>query len=383
MNPDLILVALSLVTWGIGEGMFLYFEPLYLQELGADPLLIGSILGGIGIVMAISYLPAGYISDRFGRRPLLRIAWLLGLIATTVMAWAPSLPLFVLGMSIYSFTTFVTVPLNSYVTHARGRYSVARAITLISASFNVGVIIGPLIGGWIGDRFGLQRTFQIAALIFVISTVIIFFIRSQPVEKHEMPNTYTLLQRLLTPSFIRYMALVFMIMFALYLPQPLSQNYLQNQHGLNLSQIGQLISSRSLGLVIINLTLGQLSPTIGLLLAQLGMGIFSLLMWQSTGMPGFTAAYFLLGSYITARNFAIAHGRTLLQSASMGIGYGLIETAAASATIVAAPVAGLLYKFQPVSIYSISLLLIAISLFLSSLYFRLSSIRKKQRLALE
>jgi hypothetical protein len=29
MSRNLILIALSLVTWGIGEGMFIYFEPLY------------------------------------------------------------------------------------------------------------------------------------------------------------------------------------------------------------------------------------------------------------------------------------------------------------------------------------------------------------------
>lgn len=381
MNPDLLLVAISLVTWGIGEGMFLYFEPLYLQELGADPLMIGSIMGAIGIVMAISYLPAGYLSDRFGRRPLLRIAWMIGLIATTVMGWSSSLPLFVLGMSIYSFTTFVTVPLNSYVTHARGRLSVARAITLISAFYNVGVIAGPLIGGWIGDRFGLQRTFQVAAVFFVVSTIVIFQIKAQPVEKHEIQNTFTLIRRLMTPAFMRYMALVFFIMFGLYLSMPLSQNYLQNQQGLNLSQIGKLVSARSIGLVILSMSLGQLSPSIGLILSQVGMALFSLLMWQSTGMPGFTMAYFLLGSYVTARNFAIAHGRSLLHSASMGIGYGLIETAAASATILAAPVAGLLYKQQPVSVYYTALLIILVSLSVSTLYFYQSSIRKRLKWA--
>jgi hypothetical protein len=34
MSRDLILVALALMTWGVGEGMFLFFEPLYLQEMG-------------------------------------------------------------------------------------------------------------------------------------------------------------------------------------------------------------------------------------------------------------------------------------------------------------------------------------------------------------
>jgi MFS family permease len=75
MNRNLILIAFSLVTWGFGEGMFIFFWPLYLQQFGANPVMIGSILGGVAMAMAVSYIPAGFLSDHFGRRPLLRIAW--------------------------------------------------------------------------------------------------------------------------------------------------------------------------------------------------------------------------------------------------------------------------------------------------------------------
>jgi hypothetical protein len=45
MKRDLILVAIAMFAWGLGEGMFLYFQPLYLEELGANPIMIGTILG--------------------------------------------------------------------------------------------------------------------------------------------------------------------------------------------------------------------------------------------------------------------------------------------------------------------------------------------------
>ncbi len=56
-------------TWGIGEGMFLIFQPIYLEQLGADPLLIGAILGAAGITMAIAQAPAGHLADRIGPGP--------------------------------------------------------------------------------------------------------------------------------------------------------------------------------------------------------------------------------------------------------------------------------------------------------------------------
>jgi hypothetical protein len=31
MTRDLILVALSLFAWGLGEGMFIFFQPIYLR----------------------------------------------------------------------------------------------------------------------------------------------------------------------------------------------------------------------------------------------------------------------------------------------------------------------------------------------------------------
>ncbi len=368
MSNDLLLVALSLVTWGVGEGMFLYFEPLYLQELGANPILIGGILGSVGLAMAISYLPAGYLSDRFGRRPMLRIAWLIGMSATVIMALAQNLPVFVAGMAVYGFTSFVVVPLNSYVTHARGKWSVGRTMTLISASFNFGVILGPLIGGWIGERYGLQRTFQIAAFIFIISTLIIFRIRPQPVEKSTSLENTAAWKSLVTMRFLKYLLLIFFVAFTLYLPQPLSQIFLQNQRNLTLTQIGQLVSVRSLGIVVLSLILGQFNARVGFLLAQIGVATFSLFMLRGQAMPWYIAGYFLLGSYQTARVLAIAQGRTLIQSAAMGIGYGMLETAMTIAIVLAPPLAGLLYQLNPLYIYSVSLVLIIIA-FLLSIFF--------------
>lgn len=362
MRRNLILVALSLVTWGIGEGMFFYFEPLYLQQLGANPVMIGSILGGVSIAMAVSYVPAGFLSDRFGRRPLLRIAWLIGMAATWIMALSHSLPIFVIGMTLYGFTSFVVVPLNSYITQARGKWSVGRTITIISACYSAGVILGPLIGGWIGSEYGLQRTFMIAAFIFMASTALIFFIESQPVEKGDGETAQAGWKELINRRYLQYLLIISIVIFTLYLPQPLSQNYLQNELGLNLSQIGRLISVRSLGIVFLNLTLGHLNARLGFLLAQVGVALFTFLMWRGVSMPWYLVGYFLLGSYQTARGLAVAQGRSLIKSAYMGVGYGLIETAMSGATVLAAPLAGVLYQINPIYTYSVGLVLIGFAI---------------------
>ncbi len=71
MNRNLLLTAISLSIWGIGEGLFIYFQPIYLQEWVGDPILIGTILGGMGVAMAVAQIPAGYLSDKFGSRSIM------------------------------------------------------------------------------------------------------------------------------------------------------------------------------------------------------------------------------------------------------------------------------------------------------------------------
>lgn len=368
MNRDLILVALSLFTWGFGEGLFILFQPLYMEELGASPIAIGAILGGIGIAMTIAHLPAGYLSDRIGRRPLILAAWFMGVSAIWVMALASTLQIFVLGAAIYAVTAFVISPINSYITAARGKLAVGRVLTLTSAAFNAGAIGGPLLGGWIAENFGLRYNFIIAGSVFVISTFIIVNIRSQPVENSDWSDKRSLTREIFTSRYIRYLTIVFVVMFALYLPQPLSQNFLLNERGVDLSQIGVLISARSAGVVLLNLTIGRLNAAYGFLLAQVAVGLFTLLIWRGTGMPWYFLGYLLMGGYQTARALVSAQVRTLVDSANMGLAYGTVETVNSTAIILAPPLAGYLYSQNPEYIYSISFVLICAGILTTLLF---------------
>jgi len=346
------------MMWGFGEGMFILFQPLYLQELGADPFLIGMIMGAIGIAMTIAHIPAGYLADTIGRRPLLFTAWTIGAIATIIMALAHSLPIFVLGSILYGATAFVIAPLNSYITAARGKFAVGRVLTLISAAYNLGSIGGPLLGGWIGQNYGLHFNFYFAAVFFIISALIIFNIKAQPIEKSIKGKNSAFTRELISSRFTQYLFIVFIVMFALYLPQPLSQNFLQNERLIPLSQMGILISARSAGVVILNLTIGHLNAALGFVLAQAAMALFTLFIWFGTGLPWYLVGYMLLGSYQTARSMTIAQARPLVKAANMGLAYGIVETINSSAAILAPPLAGFLYTQNPDTLYKTSFFLI-------------------------
>jgi len=334
MKRDLILVGTAMFAWGLGEGLFIFFQPIYLEELGADPIMIGTILGGFGLAMAVSHIPAGYLADRIGRKPLMVAAWCTGAVATWTMALAISLPIFIVGLFIYGMTLFVMSPLQSYLTAARGKLSVGRVITLMSAGFNLGAVIGPLLGGYIGDRYGLRQAYFVAGVIFLLSIIVISLIRPQPVERIASEEAGDK-RWFFSPRYLSYMAVIFLAIFAMYLPQALTPNYLSNQGGYDLSQIGLLFSISSIGVVALNLILGSMPALRGFLLGQAAVAIFTLILWWGSGLAWYLVGFFMLGGFRTARNLSMAQVRELVPSAKMGLGFGLSETVSATAVILA------------------------------------------------
>lgn len=364
MSRDLVLLGLSLLAWGIGEGMFMIFLPLYLQQLGADPVAIGVIFGAAGIMMALAHIPAGILSDRIGRKPLLMAAWIIAMLATWVMAFSISLPLFIFAMLMYNLTAFVSSPLSSYVTAASDKMGVTRALTTVSAFFSFGLIFGPALGGVIGDHFGLKTIFFISGITFIVSFIILVFIKSQPVmdvEPEEAVNYHFVNRR-----FLIFLSVVLLAGFSMWLVQPLSPNYLQNQQNYSFGQIGLLGSIMSLGTVFLNLTLGSINAFTGYILAQLFVGLFALIMWRTTGFAWYSVAYFLLGGYRMSRSFATALTRNLVHIARIGLAYGMTETVGSAAVILAPPAAGFLYQIDPQLMYIVGFCLIIFSILVST-----------------
>jgi len=377
MSPSLILVGISLFTWGIGESMFLYFVPLYLQQLGAEPILIGSVYSAFGFVMLLAHIPAGYLSDRLGRRPLIWAAWIMGMVATWVMALGPSLEIFIIGFVLYGVTGFVSSPLFSYVTAARGKMTAGRAMTLTSAMYNLGAVIGPISGGWVGEHFSLRTIFLYAAVIFVVSTALILILKPQP---RDLQDDQTKPQALLRNTrFLGYLGVLFVVMFAMYLPQTLTPNFLQNERGITLGQMGVIGSFGNLGNVVFNLLLGQLNTGVGFALGQACVALFAFLIWKGTGQPWYMLGYFLMGGYRAARMLAMAQVRLLVHQAQMGLAYGMTEAGNSMAMILAPLLAGYLYDQNPASIYPLSLLLITIGVVVSFVF----APRNKKQLAKE
>ncbi|MCJ7717615.1 MAG: MFS transporter [Anaerolineales bacterium] len=369
MKKDFLLVSISLIIWGMGEGAFMYFQPLYLEVLGASPILIGSILGAVGLAMTLFHIPAGYLADRFGRRQLMWTAWGMGIITTGIMAGAKSLAVFSIGIILYSSTVFVISPLNSYVTSARHTLSVEQAMTITSAAFYLGGIVGPVTGGYLADHLGIRSIYFFAFGTFVISALIILFIKPQPTEKHLLNPAGDLLKN---KKFLLYLLVIFLVYFALFVPQPLAPNFLKNQRGISLQTIGILGSITNLGNVLLNLVFGMMPARIGLILGQIFVFLFAALIWKFTQMPILVVAYFLLGGFRATRSLLVAQVEKLVQPANLGLAFGITEAVTGFSLVAAPPLVGLLYARDPGSVFSTSLLLIIPAILITYLWRKMS-----------
>lgn len=376
MNRNLLLVTLAMGAWGVGEGFFIYFQPLYLQQWGADPLLIGGIYGAMGITMALAQIPAGYLSDRLGSRNIMWLSWILGTVSAWTMALANSLPLFVVGIVFYGLAGFVMAPMNSYITNVRGNFSVGRAIAIPSGVYSLGAVIGPIIGGLVADKLGFKAVYIIAAIIFIISTTIILFVQKKPEVHHVDQESLNPKGLLKNTRFMAFLGVVLITTFALYLPQPFTPSFLQNQQHLTSTTIGILGAFGSLGSALAMLFLSHLGSLTGFFISQVMLVGFALLFLKGNNTILFGLGYVFIGGYRLCRVMVLSIGRSLIHPAETGLAYGLMETMNAVTLIIAPILAGALYRDDPYSIYRVGLILLVSVLVFNMIIFSVINKRK-------
>jgi MFS family permease len=364
LNRNIPIVAVALLLWGFGEGMFFNFVPIYLNtQFQLNEARIGLVLGAFGFFMAITHIPAGRLADRIGRKPLLITAWVMGFISTLIMGIALSLPLFLIGLFGYGMTAFVSSPLSSYMTAARGRWEVGTVLSLSTATFAMGMVLGPVTGGWIGDQYGMRVSFLVASFIFLLSNICLLFIEGQPLDHHDPASPPPNLRQ--NQELVILLSVVAFAIFSMYLAQPLTPNFLAGIRGLSLSETGLIFTVGALGNSLMAIFLSRVQPRQGFLLAQVLVILFALCIWQGETLVIFALGYFLLGGFRAGRPMALAQARALVHDSQMGVTYGIIETISSIIFILTPPLAGILFSIDPMIVYPISIILIAISIFIS------------------
>lgn len=178
MNRPLIVIFAAICLDAIGIGLVFPILPRLLEEVthGTDIALTIGIMTALYAAMQFLFAPVlGALSDNLGRRPVLLISLAGAAVNYVIMAFAPSLWLLLLGRAIAGLTSANISVATAYITDITPQDERAGRFGLFSAMFGIGFIIGPVLGGVLGDHW-IRLPFIAAAVLNAANFVLALFV---------------------------------------------------------------------------------------------------------------------------------------------------------------------------------------------------------------
>lgn len=131
----------------VGLLMIIPLMPFYAREMGGGALIVAVLMGSFTAAQLLSAPLWGRFSDRLGRRPALLVGLSASCIAYIVFAYAGSIWLLLLSRVVQGAGGGTVGVIQAYVADSVEPENRAKALGWLSAATNVGVAIGPAIGG--------------------------------------------------------------------------------------------------------------------------------------------------------------------------------------------------------------------------------------------
>lgn len=150
----------------LGFGIVIPFLPLFVERMHISA-------GGIGLVLAI-YSAAqfvcapilGRVSDRIGRRPIIMLGLLGSSVSYVIYGFAGSFAILLLSRAIHGACAATISTAQAYIADTTAESERARGMGMIGAAFGLGFVLGPAIGGLLGQASLHTPVFFAAGLTF-------------------------------------------------------------------------------------------------------------------------------------------------------------------------------------------------------------------------
>lgn len=353
LSRDQWFIYTSQMLWGVSFGLWQHLQPIYIKFLGADPTQVGSTITLAGLVVIFVYIPMGVIADRWRRKPIIMSAWIMGTLATLLIALAPDWRWVIPGLALYLLSSFSRPAVAGHIAATDPGDNPSRTFAFISTGFSMGSIISPAMGGWIADTWGLRVVLLMATGVGVLSTLAMSRLSDTPAPPPGPHHNQRLRQVITDRPFLWQMFTMFLIVFALEIGTVLAPNYLQEVKGLSYQQIGQMGTAAAMGMFLFMLGLGYMRPERRrpLLLNQLVVMVGLALLLVAPAGQGLhlllIMGYFLRGGSRAVNPLTRGRLSHWLPPEVLSLGFGVMDTASQTAVMVAPLAAGLLYARQP------------------------------------
>jgi MFS transporter, DHA1 family, tetracycline resistance protein len=173
----------------VGFGLILPVLPKLIETVGHMSLAEAALVSGwmsfaFSMAQFLFGPTMGNLSDAFGRRPLLLLAVLGLFIDYMIMSLAPTIGWLYVGRALAGLLGSSYVIANAYIADVTPPEGRARAFGVMGAAFGLGFVIGPAIGGLIGE-YGARLPFQVAAGVAALNFIYGYFVLPEtlPPEK--------------------------------------------------------------------------------------------------------------------------------------------------------------------------------------------------------
>ncbi|WP_333599292.1 TCR/Tet family MFS transporter [Flavobacterium sp.] len=124
----------------------------------------------------------GNLSDKYGRRPIILISLFAFALDYLLLAFSPTIAWLFLGRIIAGVTGASITTASAYIADVSTPENRAKNFGMIGAAFGLGFIIGPVIGGLLG-QFGSRVPFYAAAVLCMLNFLYGYFILPESLPK--------------------------------------------------------------------------------------------------------------------------------------------------------------------------------------------------------
>jgi len=154
------------------------------QELGGyTPVLVGVAIGAYGLTQAIFQIPFGWMSDRFGRKPVILFGLVIFVVGSLVAAMSDHIYGVIAGRLLQGCGAIASaiMALAADLSRDDQRTKIMASIGMsIGAAFALAMVLGPVLT----NLLGLQGIFFAISLLAIVAMLVIYFLTPEPDHKY-------------------------------------------------------------------------------------------------------------------------------------------------------------------------------------------------------
>ncbi|WP_310555740.1 TCR/Tet family MFS transporter, partial [Flavobacterium sp.] len=186
-SPAIGFIFITMLIDIIGLGIIIPVIPKLISELIHGDISEAAKYGGwllfaYAITQFVFSPLIGNLSDKFGRRPVILISLFGFSLDYLLLAFAPTITWLFIGRIIAGITGASITKASAYIADVSTPENRAKNFGLIGAAFGMGFIIGPVIGGFLG-QYGSRVPFYAAAILCMLNFLYGFFILPESLAK--------------------------------------------------------------------------------------------------------------------------------------------------------------------------------------------------------